>query len=151
MRVSQFYRIEDGVLAGTEIESIIGFLAVKYPHRKTKDLYVPPMKTKDKEVKTFHCCHENCPEPDFDGTREALLQHIELHAGKLFKKLKPITKNNPAQIVVTLPPNPWAENDNRGANPDRRLTINLYIDSVKRALKKQGIGVLAPQVKEDTG
>lgn len=141
MKIIQLYRIEDGTLAGTEIEVIMGFLAVKYPHRKAKDLYVPPLKSKDKEVKTYHCCQSNCKQPDFDGNKEAFLKHLELHAGRLFKKLNPVTKSSPPRIVISLPPNPWAENDNRGASPDRRVTVHLYRDSVQRALEKQGIGV----------
>ena len=144
MRVTQLYRIEDGLLAGTEIEPIMAFLAVKYPHRKTKDLYVPPAKTAEKTVTTFHCCQENCSQPDFEGTMDALAKHLELHAGKLFKKLPPVTKAHPATVVVNLPPNPYAENDNRGCNPDRRFAIHLYMDNVKFALSKQGIGVIEP-------
>ena len=83
MKIVQLYRIEDGFLAGTEIEPIMGFVAVKYPHRKTKDLYVPPMKIGDKETKTFHCCQENCEQPDFEGTIDALGKHLEIHAGRL--------------------------------------------------------------------
>lgn len=142
MKITQLYRIEEGNLAGTEIEPIMGLLAVKYPHRKTKDAYVPPTKSKNKEVKTFHCCQENCKQPDFEGGMDALLTHIELHAGRLFKRLKPVTKSNPAKVVVKLPPNPWAENDNQGANPDRRVVVQLYIDSVENSLRKQGIGII---------
>jgi len=145
VKIIQLYRIEDGVLAGTEIGVVMGFLCVKYPHRKSKDMYIPPMKSKDKEVKTFHCCQENCSHPDFEGSMGALLEHLELHAGRLFKKLKPITKSSPARVVVSLPPNPWAENDNRGANPDRRVTVQVYIDSAKRSLEKQGIGIKTPE------
>lgn len=141
MRITQIFRVEDGPLAGTEMEPVLGFLAIKYPHRKTKDLYVPPMKTKDKEVKTFHCCQENCQQPDFEGTREALIQHLELHAGKLFRKGRPVTKLCPARTVVSLPSNPY-ENNNQGCNPDQRLAVSLYIDSVKAALEKQGVGIV---------
>jgi len=42
------YRIEGGILNGTELEPIMALLLVKYPHRKTKDIYIPPMKIKDK-------------------------------------------------------------------------------------------------------
>ena len=143
MKISNIYRIEDGVLAGTEIEPIMGFFAVKYPHRKSKDLYVPPMKIKEKEVTTFHCCQPECPSPEFEGTMDAFVQHLELHAGRLFKKLKPVTKNNPATIAVRLPKNPVSEDDNRGSNPDRRFAIKLYMEDVKYALEKQGIGILS--------
>lgn len=141
MKIKQLYRIEDGNLAGTEIELFMGLVTVKYPHRKTKDVYVPPMKSENKEVKTYHCCQENCKSPDFEGGMDALIAHIELHAGRLFKKLKPVTKSNPARVIVKLPPNPWAENDNRGANPDRRMAVQLYIDAMQDALRKQGIGI----------
>ncbi len=141
MKIAQITRIEDGILAGTEIEFVMGFLAVKYPHRKSKDLYVPPMKCDAFESKTFCCCREGCQQPDIEGTMDALVKHLELHAGRLFKKLNPVTKTSPAIIVVSLPPNPWAEDDNRGANPDRRFTVKLYMDLVQRALEKQGIGV----------
>jgi len=141
MKITQLYRIEEGNLAGTEIEIALGLLLVKYPHRNTKDAYVPPMK--DRKTNTYHCCQDNCQQPDFAANMDALLAHIELHAGRLFKKLKPVTKTNPAKIIVALPPNPWAENDNRGANPDRRVVVQLYIDSLQTVLRKQGIGVIA--------
>lgn len=141
MKIAQLYRIEDGNLAGTEIEIVMGLLTVKYPHRKTKDAYVPPMKSEDKEVNTFHCCQADCKQPDFDGGTETLLAHIELHAGRLFKRLKPVTKSHPARIIVELPQNPWAENDNRGVNPERRIAVQLYIGTLQEALRKQGIGI----------
>lgn len=142
MKISTIYLIEEGNLVGTQIMPIMGFIAIKYPHRKTRDLYVPPMKSGNKEVKTFHCCQENCKQPDFAGTIEALLDHLELHAGRLFKRLKPITKSNPPKVVIALPPNPYAENDNRGANPDRRLCVHLYMDSLTKVLNRQGIGIV---------
>ncbi len=141
MKISKIYRIEDGVLAGTEIEPIMGFFAIKYPHRKSKDLYVPPMKTADKEVTTFHCCQPKCSSPDIEGTMDALAKHLELHAGRYFKKNKPVSKTNPARIVVKLPSNPWHGDDPVIA--ERHLTVNLYIDNVKLALEKQGIGILS--------
>ena len=70
---------------------------------------------------------------------DARLKHLELHAGRLFKKLQPVTPKTPARIVVDLPANPWAENDNRGANPDRRVVVTTYQDAVVARLAKQGI------------
>lgn len=145
MNVSYITRINDGNLVGTELETVMGMLAVKYPHRKTKNLYVPPMKTEEKEIKTWHCCQENCKQPDFEDGIDALLAHLELHAGRLFKRLKPVTKPNPPMVVVNLPPNPFdniKKYPGQGANLDRRVTVNLYIDSVKLVLRRQGIGVL---------
>ena len=83
-RLKTFWRVEGGILNGTEIEQIMEFFAVKYPHRKTKDLYVPPMEVGDKKTTTFHCCQEKCPNPDFE-TKD-LLKHLEIHAGRLLKK-----------------------------------------------------------------
>ncbi len=87
--INQYYEIEDGPLAGTILEPIFAFLAVKYPHRKTKDLYVPPMPD-DKLMIThpWHCNQENCPEPNFHGNLEVLVEHLKLHAGRLLKKGK---------------------------------------------------------------
>ncbi len=79
------YNVNGGVLDGTIIEPMGSFVSVKYPHRKTKDLYVTPIKDAEK----WHCCQDNCPEPDF-GSREikvsVLIEHLKLHAGRLLKK-----------------------------------------------------------------
>lgn len=142
MKLRTIYRIEEGILAGTEIEPIFAFLGVLYPHRKTKDLYVPPMKTAEKEIKTWHCCQEPCPNPDFEGGLDALVEHLMLHKGRL---LRPWNRKHQLQAplpAVRLPANPWKE-PQAGANTsvleDRRFCVSLYIDAVKRALEKQGL------------
>lgn len=141
MKLATIWRIEEGNLRGTEIQPFLGTIMVKYPHRKTRDLYILPMKGNGKEITTFHCCQENCQSPDFEGNMDALVKHLELHTGRLFKQLQPITPTCPARIVVSLPPNPWAEGDERGANPDRRFTVHLYRETVRAWLAKQGIGI----------
>lgn len=141
-KIRTIYRIEDGILDGTEIEPVMAFIAVKYPHRITKDLYVPPMKSTDKESKTWHCCQDNCPNPDFDGGFDSLIEHLMLHKGKLVKPWsKKIQLKHPIP-TVRIPPNEWEVNSKKhpcSTNEDRRLILNLYIDSLKRVLKKQGI------------
>jgi hypothetical protein len=146
MRVRTIYRLEEGILAGTEIEPIFAFIGVKYPHRKTKDLYVPPIKTDEKEIKTWHCCQDNCPNPDFEGGLDALIEHLMLHKGRL---LKPWTRKHQLQAplpAVRLPANPWAgepkEGTNKGVLEERRFCVQLYIDDVKRALEKQGLVIM---------
>lgn len=145
MRIHTIYRIEGGILDGTEIEPIMAFIAVKYPHRKSKDLYVPSIKTKDKEIKTWHCCQDNCPHPDFEGGLDALIDHLMLHKGRL---LRPWNKKqqlkNPIPSV-RLPANPWIENERKhpcATNEDRRFCLDLYITDVQRALQRQGIEVI---------
>jgi len=44
-------------------------------------------------------------------------------------------------IEVILPANEWGKLPQQGANPDRRFTVGLYRDSVRRSLKKQGLVV----------
>lgn len=89
VKISTYYKIEDGVLAGTILEPIFAFVAVQYPHRKTKDLYVPPMRDDEKHIThSWHCCQENCPEPDFHGGIPELVEHLILHAGRLIKKAR---------------------------------------------------------------
>lgn len=86
-----YYEVTHGPLAGTVMEPIGAFIAVKYPHRKTKDLYVPPISDERKGVtSSWHCCQANCPEPDFHGAIKELLIHLELHAGRLLKKRKAV-------------------------------------------------------------
>ena len=81
-KLSLFYRVNEGAIAGTIIEPLsAAFVAVQYPHRKTKDLYIPPI---DGKQKTWHCCQEGCPNPDFETSQ--LLEHLETHAGRLIKK-----------------------------------------------------------------
>ena len=87
-KIQLIYRIEEGILARTEIEPIMSFFAVKYPHRKTKDLYLPPLKIGKKKSKKWHCCQRGCPTPDFEGTIEALIEHLMIHKGKLDIKPK---------------------------------------------------------------
>lgn len=141
-KLRNLYRIEGGVLNGTEIEPIMAFIAVKYPHRKSKDLYVPPMKSGNKEIKTWHCCQENCPTPEFEGGLDALMEHLMLHKGRL---LKPWSKRQQLKLpipAVKLPPNPWNDKPKQGANEDRRFCLDLYIDDVKRSLRKQGLEII---------
>jgi hypothetical protein len=140
MKIQTVYRIEDGILKDTEIEPISGFVGVKYPHRKSRDLYVPPMKTNEKEIKTWHCCQENCKSPDFEGNMDALLDHLLLHKGKLLKHWNKKNQLKSPMPAIKLPPNPW--NNNSGCNADRRFCVQLYIDDVKRILRKQGIEVM---------
>jgi hypothetical protein len=142
MKLSTIYRINDGVLAGTEIEPIMGFISVKYPHRKTKDLYIPPMEANGKKVETFHCCQENCKQPDFGETIDDLVKHLELHMGRLVKKLHPVNKQHPAIVVVKLPPNEWVERLNCDLNKDRQFVVGLYKTNVVNWLRKQGIEVI---------
>jgi len=144
-KVSTIYRVEEGILAGTELQPFMAMLLVKYPHRKTKDCYIPPIKTKDKEIKTWHCCQENCPNPDFEGGFDALLEHLMLHKGKL---LKPWSKKQQLKSpipAVQLPPNEWETHAKRSpcsTNEDRRFCVQLYIDSLKRCLHRQGIEIV---------
>jgi len=149
MKLRTIYRIEEGILKGTEIEPFMAFLLVRYPHRKTPDLYVPPIKTAKKEIKTWHCCQDNCGSPDFEGGLEALVEHLMLHKGRL---LKPWNKKHQLQTplpAVRLPANPWREKAEAGANKsvleDRRLCVSLYIDAVKRVLEKQGLVILGEE------
>ena len=142
MNIAQIYRIEEGNLRGTEIRIIGGLLGVYYPHRLTGDLYVPPMEAKGrKKVDTFHCCQEGCATPDFEGSMPSLIKHLELHAGRLLKRLPPLKEKVKPRVVVSLPQNPWGADDHRGANPDRRFVVEQYIASVKEFLFRQGIGV----------
>ena len=88
-KIRSYYEIEDGLLKGTILEPIMAFIAVKYPHRKTKDLYIPPIEDDNKKVThSWHCCQDNCEEPNFYGGLDALLKHIELHAGRLIKRAR---------------------------------------------------------------
>lgn len=141
-RINTIYRIEEGILAGTELEPFMAMLLVKYPHRKGKDCYIPPIKTEDKEVKTWHCCQKNCPNPDFEGGIEALLEHLMLHKGKL---LKPWSKKQQLKSpipAVRLPPNEWENYAENSTNKDRHFCVQLYIDRLKSYLRKQGLEIL---------
>lgn len=76
------YHIESGPLEGTIFEPMMAFVGVKYPLRKTKDLYVPPMPDEEKGLTyPWHCC-QDCKNPDFHGGIEALVTHAMLHAGR---------------------------------------------------------------------
>jgi len=141
MKLRTVYRVEGGILNGTEIEPFMFTILVRYPHRKTPDCYIPPMETKDKEFKTWHCCQDNCPNPDFEGNMDDLLEHLKLHKGRL---LKPWNKKRQLKTplpAVKIPPNPW-EKDKAGVGADRRFVVSLYIDSVIRTLNKQGLEIL---------
>ena len=87
--IIQQYLIKSGELEGTIIEPMFAFITVKYPHRKTKDLYNPPY-TDDKKKLThpWHCNQPNCPNDIFYGDLSALLEHLKLHAGKSLKKVE---------------------------------------------------------------
>ncbi len=135
-RVSTIYLIEDGVLRGTELSPIMAFLSVKYPHRKTKDLYVPPSKIGDKEIKIWHCCQKGCLKPDFEGGLDALIKHLMLHKGRLLKPWNKKQQSIAPRPAVKLPLNPW---DKR--NEDRRFCVELYIASAERYLRKQGLEI----------
>jgi len=85
-KITHYLRVEDGPLAGTILEPILAFIAVKYPHRKTKDLYVPPIQNDKKKITSpWHCCQETCAERDFLGGLEELVEHLKLHAGRSLK------------------------------------------------------------------
>lgn len=141
MKISTIYRIEDGILAGTEIEPIMAFVAVKYPHRKTKDCYIPPMKANGKETKTWHCCQE-CQNPDFEGNLNALVEHLMLHKGRLLKMWNRKQQLKSPLPAVKLPANEWNNRPNQGVNEDRRFCVNSYINDVTRTLRRQGIQTL---------
>lgn len=141
-KICPFYRIEGGILDGTEIEPILAFIAVKYPHRKTKDLYVPPMKNKDKEIKIWHCCQEVCPNPNFEGGIDALIEHLMIHKGRLVKPWGKKQQLKSPIPVIQLPLNPWTDKSKIGVNEDRRVCINLYIEDVGRTLHKQGLEII---------
>ncbi len=139
MKLRTIYRIEDGILAGTEIEPIMGTVCVKYPHRKTPDLYVPPMK----ETKTWHCCQE-CAHPDFEGGINALLDHLLLHKGRLLKPWSKAAQLKAPIPAIRLPANTWDDKPKGGVNEDRRFCVSLYIDNVKALLRKQGLEIIEP-------
>lgn len=143
VKLRTVYRIEGGILDGTEIEPLLMLVSVRYPHRKTKDLYVPPIKTEEKEVKTWHCCQDNCPNPNFEGSLDALVEHLVLHKGGL---LKPWNKQHQLKTpipAVKIPPNEWDSLPKGGVNDDRRFVVSLYIDRLKATLKKQGLEIVS--------
>jgi hypothetical protein len=153
IKIRTIYRIDGGILDGTEIEPLMAFVMVRYPHRKTPDLYVPPMKTEDKEVTTWHCCQDNCPNPDFEGKIDALVEHIKLHKGRLVRPWSKKKQHKTPLPAVKLPPNPYAGMQG-GINPDIDFFVGLYIKTLKSALKKQGIEILevsSPEAKNNRG
>ena len=142
IKVRTIYRIEGGILNGTEIEPFMFTILVRYPHRKTPDCYIPPMEANGKKVDTWECCQENCPNPTFRGNFDALIEHLMIHKGRL---LKPWNRKHQLQSpipTVQIPGNPWDRLPKGGANEDRRFAIELYIDSVKGSLRKQGLVVV---------
>jgi len=139
MKIRQLYRIDEGILKGTEIEPFLFTVLVRYPHRKTVDCYIPPMETKGKKIKTWHCCQDSCPDPDFEGGMDALMEHLMIHKGRLLRPWNRKQQLKAPIPAVKLPANPWPENNHQGHNEDRRFCINLYIDSVIHSLRKQGL------------
>ena len=142
MKVRTIYRIEGGILNGTEIEPFLFTILVRYPHRKTPDVYIPPMNANGKNVKTWECCQANCPNPTFEGKMDALVEHLMLHKGRL---LRPWNRRHQLQSpipTVQIPANEWDNAPKGGINEDRRFVVSLYIDSVKRSLRKQGLEIV---------
>lgn len=141
-KLRTIYRIEDGTINGTEIEPFLFTFLVRYPHRKSPDCYIPPMEANGKKVETWHCCQDNCPKPDFEGKIDALIEHLMIHKGRL---IRPWNKKHQLKSpipAVKIPGNPWEDGNKSGVNEDRRFCVSLYIDSVKRSLKKQGLEIL---------
>lgn len=144
-KIRLIYRIEGGILNGTEIEPIMSMIAVKYPHRKTKDLYIPPLKMRNKEYKNWHCCQDNCPNPDFKGGIDKLIEHLMLHKGRLLKAWSKSNQLKSPIPAIKIPPNEWDINYRKhpnSTNEDRQLCVKFYIDNLKRYLRKQGIEIL---------
>lgn len=142
MKIRTIYRIDGGILNGTEIEPFLFTVLVRYPHRKTPDCYIPPMEAKGKKIKTWHCCQDSCPEPDFEGGVDELIVHLMIHKGRLLKPWSQRQQLKAPLPAIKLPSNPWNDKPKWGANDDRRFCLDLYIDDVKRSLKKQGIEIL---------
>lgn len=141
VKVRQVFRIEGGILNGTEIEPILAFISVKYPHRKTKDLYIPPFEADGKKGKTWHCCQE-CETPEFEGGMKELMAHLLLHKGRLLKPWKPRHQLQAPIPAVRLPRNPWDDLPKGGVNDDRRFCIDVYIRDVERLLRRQGLEII---------
>ena len=142
MKIQTIYRISEGILKGTEIEPFLGLVLVKYPHRKTPDAYVPPMKSQDKEIKTWHCCQAQCEKPDFEGNLDVLMEHLVLHKGRLVKTWNKRQQLQSPIPIVRIPSNEWEANPYKGGiNDDRRLCVYLYIERLKEMLKQQGLEV----------
>ena len=142
-KVRTIYRVEGGMLNGTEIEPFMFTILVRYPHRKSPDCYIPPIEVKGKKIKTWHCCQDNCPHPDFEGKLDALIEHLMTHKGRL---IRPWNKKHQLKSpipAVKLPANPWNDAVKASGNEDRGFVVSLYIDSVKRCLKKQGLEIVS--------
>lgn len=145
-KIRQIYRIEGGILDGTEIEPFMFTVLVRYTHRKTADCYIPPTSEKGingKVVKTWHCCQDNCPNPDFEGKIDKLVEHLVFHKGRLLKKWNKKAQLKSPIPAIRLPKNDWVgnvcEND---TNKDRRFCVQLYIDKAERMLRQQRLEVL---------
>lgn len=146
MTLQNLYRIEGGILNGTELQPFGAMLLVKYPHRKSKDVYIPPMSNpENEEQKTWHCCNPGCATPSFSGDFRTLMDHLLLHKGRL---LKPWSRKAQAQAplpAIRLPANEWERNAQKhpcATNEDRRFCLDLYITLLKRSLHRQGIEVI---------
>ena len=70
---------------------------------------------------------------------EAARDSDMLDAGYYISTIENMVK--PEIPIFILPENPWKEGDNRGANPDRRMVVGLYMNRVKAALENFGIKV----------
>ena len=140
------YRIRGGILNGTEIQPFLSTILVKYPHRKGRDIYIPPFKdAKTDDQKVWHCCHPGCSTPNFAAGQYALHEHLLLHKGRLLKPWSKMTQRCSPLPAVRVPVNPWTKNAQRSpcaTNDDRKFCVDLYIDSLKAALRRQGIEVM---------
>ena len=141
-KLRTIYRIEGGILNGTEIEPFMFTILVRYPHRKSPDCYIPPMKANDKDIKTWHCCQDNCPNPNFEGKLDALIEHLMIHKGRLIRPWNRKHQLKSPLPAVKIPDNPWSNDNTSGLNEDRRFCVSLYIDNLQRRLKKQGLEVI---------
>ncbi len=75
MKIKPIFKIEEGILSGIEIEPSGNTVIVRYPHRKETDLFILPIE----DHKKWHCCRENCTNPDFEGDVDALIEHLMIH------------------------------------------------------------------------
>lgn len=145
-KLRQIYRIDGGILDGTEIEPFMFTVLVRYPHRKTTDCYIPPTGDKEihgKVVNTWHCCQDNCPNPDFEGKIDALIEHLMLHKGRLLKKWSKRQQLKSPIPAVKFPKNDWDSSPyQNNLNKDRRFCVDLYIRKTKRLLHQQGLEIL---------
>ena len=142
VKIRTVCRIEGGILNGTEIEPFMFTVLVRYPHRKTPDCYIPPMEVKGKNIKTWHCCQDNCPKPDFEGNVDALIEHLMIHKGRLLKPWNKKCQLKSPIPAIKIPPNTWEDSNKMGINEERRFVVNLYIDSLRRSMKRQGLEII---------